>query len=293
MRATNHNGRTDAKGRAYRADHNDRNFTSRTDTHILRIASGLLNEYYAIDGTGQLLPSPNYPGALKDHEKGFYNDNFAEMLEARNGRYLKQRHPERCRTMQAYYEDGRTCPEESILQIGKMGEVNAQDLESIKRFRECLRDYLGRHARRWPSIRFLDAAIHADEASLHAHVRKVYIALDKYGMKEAAQNRCLQNMGFSLPDPDRPRGQYNNLKMTYTEQARALWLDVCQDHGYQVERMPAALSRKAMELDIYKQEQERRKLQELREQVEDLQEAGNVMDACCFFVWIKRRNFMN
>ena len=111
MRLTTHNGRA-GKGGAYSAKHNDRNFDAKQADHIDTEKSGK-NHYYCI-----------YKGmTFEDAEARFYDAHFRQSLEAKNERYVAQRHPERCKTMDEYRTSAKTCPEETILQVGRKDET--------------------------------------------------------------------------------------------------------------------------------------------------------------------------
>lgn len=268
MRLTHHNGRTDAAGRAYRAAHNDRDFTAGTDRRIDPARTDK-NLYFIVTDQGiQELP----PGqTFTDHELAFYKSNFSDMLEARNENYRKHRRKDRIRSIEQYYQAGRTCPEETILQVGKAGELPPTD-KNIKAFAWTVRDYIETHMKMYPEIVFLDAAVHVDETSIHAHVRKVYLAKNADGNMEAAQDRCLEKAGFSLPDPDRPQGRYNNRKMSYTEASRQLWLEICCKHGVRKEFLqePEPGSRRGMDLDDYRAAAARKKAEAAEAELEKI-----------------------
>ena len=112
MRLTMHNGRRN-RGMAFSRIHNDRNFDTNKAKHIdqERIKD---NQYWHcyID----LQPEMTFEEA----ERKYYEDNFRDSLDNQNAKYEKNRHLERCITMDQFME-GRGCPEEFILQVGKKG----------------------------------------------------------------------------------------------------------------------------------------------------------------------------
>ena len=56
--------------------------------------------------------------SFDEHEKDCYEELFGESLAAQNERYTKSGHAERCKTIDEYRKSARTCPEETIVQLG-------------------------------------------------------------------------------------------------------------------------------------------------------------------------------
>ncbi len=218
MRASNHKGRTTKSGQAYNVNHNDRNFESETDKHIDkdRISD---NIYLTVDTQGKI---SELQGTFREHEQKMYAELYADSLYSKNEKRIAQGHGGDVKEIDDYLDGKRTCPEEEILQVGKEGEF-----WDVEKFRACVEDYIKEHQKLYPDIKIMDAAIHCDETSLHCHLRKTYTAPDKDGNLEAKQHKCLENLGFKLPDPEQKRGRHNNLKIPYTEKTRELWLDIC------------------------------------------------------------------
>lgn len=254
MRASNHKGRTKNSGAVYDVNHNDRNFESKKDKHIDK-AKSADNIYLFVDGDGEI--SERKDKSFREHEQRRYTELFFDSLYRKNEKAIAQRHAERVKSIEDYLDGKKTCPEEEILQIGKEGEY-----QDIEKFRECVEEYIKRHQERFPDIKILDAAIHVDETSLHCHLRKVYCAPDKEGDLEAKQHQCLKNLGYTLPDPEKSRGQFNNLKIPYTEDTRAMWLDICEEKNRDIslERVPDK-NNLGVELAEYKRQKTIEKLE--------------------------------
>ena len=117
MRATIHNGRTSHLG-AFTPKHNDRSFNISHAEHIdpERVK---LNRYW--NWTGKEI-------TFEDAERAFYEKYIRQHLDAQNARYRAQRHAERAKTMDEYRRSPQTCPEEVILQIGKLGDTIPADM---------------------------------------------------------------------------------------------------------------------------------------------------------------------
>lgn len=167
-----------------------------------------------------------------------YRNLFCKAVEATNKRYIAQGHKERCKTTEDLYRAPQTRPEEVILQIGSIdSHVSADELKS------CYADYIDRlgkwNHRHGRPMRVLSAVLHTDEATPHIHLRRVWVYTDKDGNRRIGQNRALQAAGVPLPYPDKPEGRYNNRKMAFDRMARQLWIQVCRDHGIEIDDVPA------------------------------------------------------
>ena len=178
------------------------------------------------------------PGAtLRERELAYYRDTFGKALDARNARYKAQRHPERCRTMEQVYTSRKTRPEEVILQVGKTGDTID---------RETFKLLVGEFVHQWNiwndklgcPAQTLNISLHYDETTPHAHWRRVWQYQDDCGHMQIGQAQALQRAGIQMPTPAERETRYNNRKMTYDAQVRALWQSVCRAHGLDIETEP-------------------------------------------------------
>lgn len=266
MRATFHNGRTAKDGKAFLVKHNDRRFNVENAEHIDSERTPQ-NRYFII-GTGRIRTLPEGE-TLEGFEHSFYRNHFTEKIEARNNKYLAQRHPERCGTIEDYYKFSRTCPEESILQIGKQGDIPITEF-NIEVLTRAVCVFIKRHRELFPDIIFLDASIHADESSLHCHLRKVYIATDRDGREEVSQNKCLEKAGFSLPYPNKKIGRYNNRKLPYSEVTRNMWLEICREMKVpNLEMTPAEPRHESIKTEDYKRWAAQERAREAEKEAEE------------------------
>lgn len=231
MRVTQHSGRiSKATGKAFGAKHNDRAFDVRLSDNIDPTKAGQNVMWACYEGM-----------TFEAAEERYYNEIFGEKLQRTNERYVQQRHPERCRTMDEYRKSRQHCPEELILQIGKIeGHVDAEML------RACLSDYfgaLGPYMVQDPGhpgvgMQVLDYAIHNDEAVPHVHIRRVWQYVGKDGLPETGQEKALERLGFDPPDPTQEIGRRNNRKMAFDAMMRERWIEICRDHGLEIESEP-------------------------------------------------------
>lgn len=171
-------------------------------------------------------------------ELRFYNEKFGDQLRETNAAYVRNRHPERCRSMEEWKSVRRNAPEESILQIGKMEEHVDPD-----KLMDCFLDYTQRlhvwNEEHGKPFTMLSYAMHADEEGApHVHSRRVWHYQGADGMFRIGQEKALEAAGVQLPNPDQKVGRRNNRKMTFDKMTRELWLDVLKEHGLDIEREP-------------------------------------------------------
>ena len=97
----------------------------------------------------------------------YYYEHYSDHVDAQNARNEKTRHTERNRTVDDLLKNNKTCPEESIYQIGTIEEsVPPGTLALIvSEFYEEFERRFGSH------IHILDWALHLDEGTPHIHER--------------------------------------------------------------------------------------------------------------------------
>lgn len=236
MRATIHNGRTSTLG-AFTPKHNDRNFNINHAEHI-NPEMVKLNRYW--NWTGKEI-------TFEDAERAFYEKHIRQHLDAQNARYRAQRHAERVKSMDEYRRSPQTCPEEVILQIGKLGDTIPADMMA-----RIIQEQINWEQQTFPGVRVLDVALHMDEQGApHIHERRAWVYTDKDGNMAISQNKSLEQMGVELPNPDRPRGRFNNRKQTFSKRCREHLLQICREHGLEIEEIPQEKSKSGRTLEDY------------------------------------------
>lgn len=238
MRATIHNGRTSNLG-AFTPKHNDRNFNINHAEHI-NPERVKLNRYWNWTGN----PETTFEAA----EIAFYEKHIQKHLDAQNARYRAQRHAERAKTMDEYRKSPQTCPEEVILMIGKAGDTIPADMMA-----RIIQEQINWEQKQFPGLKVLDVALHMDEeqGAPHIHERRAWVYTDKDGNTAISQNKSLEQMGVELPNPDRPRGRFNNRKQTFSRMCREHLLQICREHGLEIEEIPQEKSRSGRTLEDY------------------------------------------
>lgn len=255
MRMTLHNARTSKKFGAFTPRHNDRNFDISHAEHIdpERTKGNIYWNWM------------NDPEAtFEDAEKEFYEQHCRTHLDAVNQHYLEQRHPERVRTMDEYRKSPRTCPEETILMIGRKG-----DSIPPKTLRAICEDLRNWEESTVSGLKVLDIALHVDEEGApHVHMRRAWLYSDKKGVESISQGKALQAAGIPLPHPDRPQGRNNNRKQVFSAMERQAMYEICRGYGLEslLETQPREKSRSGRELEDYKagRAEERAKAAEMR-----------------------------
>lgn len=236
MRATIHNGRTSHLG-AFTPKHNDRNFNIKNAEHIdpERVKN---NRYW--NWTGKEI-------TFEDAEIAFYEKHISAHLEAQNAKYRAQRHAERAKTMDEYRRSPQTCPEEVILQIGKLGDTIPADMMA-----RIIQEQINWEQKQFPGVKVLNVALHMDEQGApHIHERRAWVYTDKDGNLAISQNKSLEQMGVELPNPNKPRSRFNNRKMTFSRICREHLLQICREHGLEIEDIPQEKSKSGRTLEDY------------------------------------------
>ena len=239
LRASQHSGR-EGSGR-----HNDRSFLAgRSEDWIREHADHIDpsrtsdNQVYTWDGQTDIERS----------ERAWYDRTYGPAQEKINARYIRERHPDRCKTTDDLYDGKLTRPEEMILQVGNR-DVRADD----QAFVDALNDYINRldewNQTHGDHMTILSMALHVDETTPHVHIRRVWDYQDRDGLTRLGQNKALEQAGVELPDPSKPVGRYNNRKMTFDREARAMWQEACRDHGLEIETEPVPDRRHQVKAD--------------------------------------------
>lgn len=236
MKLTRHNGRSGKNG-AYNPKHNDRRFDIAKSEHINQERT-VQNVYWDCY-QGLNIPKDRerenvITSSFEQVEKDFYADHYGKFCEGQHERNRKTGHSSRDRTTEDLRLDKKTCPEESLIQIGTMEQsVPAEVLTKIAmEFFEEFERRFGEH------IHILDWSLHLDEATPHIHERHVFDCVNRYGEVEPKQGKALEELGFDLPLPEQKAGKMNNRKMTFDAACRAMLFDICKKHGLHLDQEP-------------------------------------------------------
>lgn len=176
-------------------------------------------------------------------ERQFYETHYTAFVESQNERNAKIRHTERNRSIPDLLSSRKTCPEETIYQLGTLDEhASAEDLLNIvNEFIEEFKTKYGDH------VHVLDWALHLDESTPHIHERHVFDCENKYGEVAPQQEKALEALGFELPDPDKPLSRRNNRKTSFDAACRKMLFEIAKRHGLELEEEAEYGNRKYLE----------------------------------------------
>ncbi len=120
MRASRHNGRA-VKNGAYNPKHNDRKFDVGKAEDINKDMTQYNIYWNCVDRKlVQHKDRGDDWNSFTEVEKGVYDLLYKDYVEGQNARNIAARHKERCRTLDDLRKNPKTCPEETIYQIGNM-----------------------------------------------------------------------------------------------------------------------------------------------------------------------------
>ena len=176
-------------------------------------------------------------------ERQFYESRYSNFVESQNERNAKIRHTERNRSIPDLLSSRKTCPEETIYQLGTLDEhASAEDLLNlVTEFIEEFKARFGDH------VHVLNWALHLDESTPHIHERHVFDCENKYGEVAPQQEKALEALGFDLPDPGNPLSRRNNRKITFDAACRKMLFEIAKRHGLDLEEEAEYGNRKYLE----------------------------------------------
>ena len=229
LKLTRHNGRSGTHG-TYNPKHNDRSFNFANSEHIdPERAKG--NIYWDCFHGFRSALAPQDPDDLaatfSEVERQFYETYCTAFVESQNERNAKIRHTERNRSIPDLLSSRKTCPEETIYQLGTLDKhASAEDLLNIvTEFIEAFKTKYGDH------VHVLDWALHLDESTPHIHERHVFDCENRYGEIAPQQEKALETLGFDLPDPGKSLSRRNNRKITFDAACRKMLFEIAKRHG--------------------------------------------------------------
>ena len=124
MKLTRHNGRSGKNG-TYNPRHNDRRFDVGNSEHIdsERAKKNIYWDCYRGYTTAGSREDSSQPDcSFEQIERMYYTEHYSDFVDAQNARNEKTRHTERNRTVGDLLKNNKTCPEETIYQIGTVEE---------------------------------------------------------------------------------------------------------------------------------------------------------------------------
>ncbi|MBO4831383.1 MAG: serine/arginine repetitive matrix protein 2 [Oscillospiraceae bacterium] len=268
MKMTRHNGRSGKHG-TYNPKHNDRRFDIANSEHIDQ-ERAKQNVYW------DCYQGFHYPEdrekensivySFEQIESDYYRDHYTAYCEAQHERNRKTGHSGRDRTPEDLLKDKKTCPEESLIQIGTMEQSVQPEVltEVATEFFEEFNQRFGEH------IHILDWSLHLDESTPHIHERHVFDCENRYGEIAPQQEKALEALGFDLPNPNQKPGKLNNRKMSFDAACRAMLFNICERHGLHLDQEPEYGGRTYLEKQDYILMKQKERINEQKTKLDDL-----------------------
>ena len=277
LKLTRHNGRAGTHG-TYNPKHNDRSFNLANSEHIdPERAKG--NIYWdCFHGFRSALDPPDpddLAGTFSDVERQFYESRYSNFVESQNERNAKIRHTERNRSISDLLSSRKTCPEETIYQLGTKDDHASSEvlLAVVTEFIEEFKARFGDH------VHVLDWALHLDESTPHIHERHVFDCENKYGEVAPQQEKALEALGFDLPDPAKPLSRRNNRKIAFDAACRKMLFDIAKRHGLELEEEAEYGNRQYLEKQDYILVKQKEQLAAQQSKLDELTLKVNDMEA--------------
>ena len=245
LKLTRHNGRAGKHG-TYNPKHNDRSFEIANSEHIdlERVQQNIYWDCYnGIRSALQPKDVDSLADTFEEVEKLYYKLHYTNFTERQNERNAKIRHTERNRSTENLLTSKKTCPEESIYQLGTL-ESHASPKELFQIATEFMDEFYERFGKH---VHILDWALHLDEGTPHIHERHVFDCENKYGEIAPQQEKAFEALVFELPKPDKPLGRYNNRKITFDAACRKMLFEIAKRHGLELEEEAEYGNRKYLE----------------------------------------------
>ena len=277
LKLTRHNGRAGTHG-TYNPKHNDRSFNLANSEHIdpERVKGNIYWDcFHGFRSALDPQDPDNLAATFSDVERQFYESRYSNFVESQNERNAKIRHTERNRSIPDLLSSRKTCPEETIYQLGTLDEhASAEDLLNlVTEFIEAFKAKYGDH------VHVLDWALHLDESTPHIHERHVFDCENKYGEIAPQQEKALEALGFDLPDPGKPLSRRNNRKITFDAACRKMLFEIAKRHGLELEEEAEYGNRKYLEKQDFILAKQKKQLAAQQNKLDKLTLKVNDMEA--------------
>ncbi len=185
------------------------------------------SRYYAYNGDNSITPH--------ELEQEFYVERFFEHVDNQNERNIESGHKERNQTIEEYYQNRKTCPEEVIFQIGdKREHATADELwDCAIKYKDDFKLLFEEQCE------ILTMFLYDDGDAPCVHIRRVWIAEDEYGDEFVNKTIALRFTALILPDETRPEDRCNNRETTFLRVEKELIEQICEGEGLVIEHTPS------------------------------------------------------
>lgn len=271
QKLTRHNGRSGAHG-TYNPKHNDRSFNIYESDHIDALDSEM-NVYWDAYSSEARIGLVYKADGENDNrfvevEKRYYAEHYQAFCDGQHARNKKNGHPERDRTTEDLRTNRKTCPEETLIQIG--AKDNTVDSSVLYR---VAAEYFQEFDMRFGSnVHILNWALHLDESTPHIHERHVFDAKNAHGEIAPQQGKALEELGIPLPKPDEPESKTNNRKIMFDSICRQMLFDIARTHGLELDQEPEYGGRSYLEKQDYIIMKQKQQIKDQKAEIKDLDE---------------------
>ena len=279
-KASMRNGRATKGGAVYNANHNTLESIRRDQPHI-DAQKFELNRYWKFEQKDRTFSIKKIDGGkggfdARKHELAIYEKLYGDGLAARNERYTREGHKDRCQTIKNLYSNPKTAPLETIFQIGNSqmildGVMGPEEMKQklTEAWNQTMRQVVGMGK---GMVIPLDAALHCEEAVPHIHFRAALGATDRYGHFMPNQSAALKAMGFDGRNPDTgKKDRYHNPLVAYTDRVREIFYAECEKQGLVIDREVTSESHRQVEIMAFKLEKARQDVAAAQEQLRQME----------------------
>lgn len=279
-KASMRNGRATKGGAVYNANHNTLESIRRDQPHI-DAQKFELNRYWKFTIGDRQFDIKRIDGGkggfdARKHELAVYEKLYGDGLAARNERYTREGHKERCQTIKNLYSNPKTAPLETIFQIGNSqmildGVMGPEEMKQklTAAWDKTMRQVVGMGK---GMVIPLDAALHCEEAVPHIHFRAAMGARDKFGHFVPNQNAALAAMGFDGRNPETgKKDRYHNPLVAFTDAVREIFYAECEKLHLVIDREVTSESHRQVEILQFKCEKARQEVAAAQEQLQQME----------------------
>ena len=239
--------------------HNDRQYNYLKEPHINPDMMHL-NKYTSIYDTKE-----GGKVTFDEAELRYYKEHFREQLEERNRRAIESGHKNQVKTMDQFRKMQKFSPEETIVQLGNR-DNHPEDRKILQQLVLEMNRFIKAKVGR--NVVMLDMAYHADEATPHVHIRRVWVHYETVDGKEImriGQEKALEQAGIPLYDQSQPAGRFNSRKMNFDYMVRNELFRLCKEKGLEIDTKPDKNNRRKMPIKEYKEYMRQQEMERARE----------------------------
>lgn len=272
-----------------------KNNSLKHNTHEYKIGKGEERDVIAIlyNANDNCLYKSKNPSLAqtRELELAFYEKRYRGALDIQNKKHEKTGHKDRIKSMDEYYDNKNSSPDELILQVGNIDTIHPTE----KQIFDMTRDFITKFKDYSPNVHFLGAFIHMDEATPHVHFRFVTDYQDDLGYNHVGKNEGLKQLGYRcdydvpeelLAEAETPKQRKkitadwrkeHNYSQPFTADLRLDWQDTCVEHGFDIVREPRPRQKKGVNIHAYKEQTWAKLQDDIKEQAQEFIENEEII----------------